>query len=36
MPEGYFDLNGRNVGRETKGLLIRRTADGKTHKAFNK
>ena len=36
VPEGYFDLNGRSVGRETKGLLIRRTADGKTHKEFNK
>ncbi len=31
--EGLFDLNGRRVGKDAKGILIIRTADGKVVKA---
>ena len=34
--EGLFDLNGRRVSNEAKGMLILRTADGKTRKIIRK
>jgi hypothetical protein len=34
--EGLFDLNGRRVSNESKGMLILRSADGKTRKIIRK
>jgi hypothetical protein len=34
--EGVFDLNGRRVGKGSKGMLIIRTADGQYKKVINK
>ncbi len=34
--EGLYDLNGRRVSNEAKGVLILRSADGKTRKIIRK
>ena len=34
QPEGFYDLHGRRVGSEARGVLILRLADGTTRKIF--
>jgi hypothetical protein len=34
QPEGLYDLHGRRVGSDARGVLILRLADGTTRKIF--